>query len=121
MCVCVCMNTVNSDACDEKSYFSPISSFALFLAFPPYLPQVVKQASNGWWEGELQSRGKKRAVGWFPANRVELLPQRQTSTSSSSSITSINIPLGGWAESILARSKSVSGSRIYLLHVTRIS
>ena len=59
--------------------------------------QVLKEAENGWWEGELQSRGKKRALGWFPANRVELLPQRNqtnfsiTSTTSMTSVASANI------------------------------
>lgn len=52
------------------------------------LVQVLKEAGNGWLEGELQSRGKKRAVGWFPANRVEFLPQRNQNASSSISLTS---------------------------------
>ncbi|XP_062511538.1 intersectin-1-like [Corticium candelabrum] len=34
---------------------------------------VRKQNPNGWWEGELQVRGKKRKVGWFPSNRVKLM------------------------------------------------
>ena len=40
------------------------------------LIKVMKQASNGWWVGELQSRGKQRRTGWFPANRVELLASK---------------------------------------------
>ena len=43
------------------------------------LIKVTKQADNGWWVGELQSRGKQRRSGWFPANRVELLASKSTS------------------------------------------
>lgn len=43
--------------------------------------RVRKQANNGWWEGELQSRGKQRKAGWFPANRVELLQRGNPSSS----------------------------------------
>ncbi|XP_072018783.1 intersectin-1-like isoform X2 [Amphiura filiformis] len=34
---------------------------------------VRKKNPSGWWEGELQARGKKRQIGWFPANYVRLL------------------------------------------------
>jgi hypothetical protein len=40
---------------------------------PGQLVQVKKQNPNGWWEGELQVRGKKRKTGWFPSNRVKLM------------------------------------------------
>lgn len=46
---------------------------------PGELIKVMKQASNGWWVGELQSRGKQRRSGWFPANRVELLASKAPS------------------------------------------
>lgn len=78
--------------------------------------QVLKQADNGWWEGELQSRGKKRAVGWFPANRVELLPQR---VSSKSSLTSPFHNVGGVAfEGKVARCKSVSHTDTVEYYIT---
>ena len=32
-----------------------------------------KKSASGWWEGELQARGQKRKIGWFPANYVKLL------------------------------------------------
>jgi len=72
--------------------------------------QVLKQAPNGWWEGEVQSRGKKRTMGWFPGNRVELLPQRQARNSSASSTSSvINTPAASGAVlRKLSRAKSVS-------------
>ena len=35
---------------------------------------------DGWWEGELQARGKKRKVGWFPANYVKLMGSSARST-----------------------------------------
>lgn len=34
---------------------------------------IRKKTSTGWWEGELQAKGKKRQVGWFPASYVKLL------------------------------------------------
>jgi len=36
---------------------------------------IKKKSDTGWWQGELQSggKGKKRAVGWFPASYVKLL------------------------------------------------
>ena len=33
---------------------------------------VRSKAENGWWEGELQARGQKKQVGWFPASYVKL-------------------------------------------------
>ena len=40
---------------------------------PGQLVLVRRQEPNGWWEGQLQSRGMQRRCGWFPANRIELL------------------------------------------------
>ncbi|XP_069034836.1 intersectin-1 isoform X5 [Lepisosteus oculatus] len=40
---------------------------------PGQLILVRKKNPGGWWEGELQARGKKRQIGWFPANYVKLL------------------------------------------------
>ncbi|XP_060069660.1 intersectin-1-like [Ylistrum balloti] len=40
---------------------------------PGQLIQVRKKSPSGWWEGELQARGQKRKIGWFPANYVKLL------------------------------------------------
>ena len=37
------------------------------------LIQVRKKTSSGWWEGEMQIKGKKKQVGWFPASYVKLL------------------------------------------------
>ncbi|XP_058804871.1 intersectin-1 isoform X2 [Phymastichus coffea] len=34
---------------------------------------VRRKHESGWWEGELQARGKKKQVGWFPASYVKLL------------------------------------------------
>lgn len=28
---------------------------------------------SGWWEGEIQVKGKKKQFGWFPASYVKLL------------------------------------------------
>ncbi|XP_014616737.1 PREDICTED: intersectin-1 isoform X1 [Polistes canadensis] len=37
------------------------------------LIMIRKKTDSGWWEGELQARGKKRQVGWFPASYVKPL------------------------------------------------
>ncbi|KAJ9601403.1 hypothetical protein L9F63_000427, partial [Diploptera punctata] len=37
------------------------------------LIMIRKKTSTGWWEGELQAKGKKRQIGWFPASYVKLL------------------------------------------------
>uniref|UniRef100_A0A803VXQ1 Intersectin-1 n=1 Tax=Ficedula albicollis TaxID=59894 RepID=A0A803VXQ1_FICAL len=39
---------------------------------PGQLILIRKKNPGGWWEGELQARGKKRQIGWFPANYVKL-------------------------------------------------
>ncbi|XP_069742821.1 intersectin-2-like isoform X2 [Narcine bancroftii] len=36
---------------------------------------ILKKNNSGWWQGELQARGKKRQKGWFPASHVKLLGQ----------------------------------------------
>ena len=40
---------------------------------PGQLVLIRRQEPNGWWEGQLQSRGLQRKCGWFPSNRIELL------------------------------------------------
>ncbi|KAG8124550.1 hypothetical protein E2320_019937 [Naja naja] len=40
---------------------------------PGQLIVILKKNSTGWWQGELQARGKKRQKGWFPATHVKLL------------------------------------------------
>ncbi|XP_069137912.1 intersectin-1-like isoform X1 [Argopecten irradians] len=67
---------------------------------PGQLIQVRKKSPSGWWEGELQARGQKRKIGWFPANYVKLLgasskpstpdTSLQTQSGSSSPATMIN-------------------------------
>ncbi|XP_075217000.1 dynamin associated protein 160 isoform X2 [Lycorma delicatula] len=37
------------------------------------LIMIRKKTSTGWWEGELQAKGKKRQIGWFPASYVKTL------------------------------------------------
>lgn len=34
---------------------------------------IRKKTDSGWWEGELQVRGRRRQIGWFPATYVKLL------------------------------------------------
>ncbi|XP_036728605.1 intersectin-2 isoform X5 [Balaenoptera musculus] len=40
---------------------------------PGQLILILKKNTGGWWQGELQARGKKRQKGWFPASHVKLL------------------------------------------------
>ncbi|XP_029451899.1 intersectin-2 isoform X2 [Rhinatrema bivittatum] len=40
---------------------------------PGQLILILKKNPTGWWEGELQARGKKRQKGWFPATHVKVL------------------------------------------------
>ncbi|XP_059501402.1 intersectin-2-like isoform X2 [Stegostoma tigrinum] len=42
---------------------------------PGQLILILKKNATGWWQGELQARGKKRQKGWFPASHVKLLGQ----------------------------------------------
>lgn len=34
---------------------------------------IRKKTDSGWWEGELQGRGRRRQIGWFPATYVKVL------------------------------------------------
>ncbi|KAJ7344208.1 hypothetical protein JRQ81_000158 [Phrynocephalus forsythii] len=48
---------------------------------PGQLILILKKNASGWWQGELQARGKKRQKGWFPATHVKLLgPSHEKST-----------------------------------------
>lgn len=33
---------------------------------------IRKKSDTGWWEGELQVRGKRKQIGWFPATYVKV-------------------------------------------------
>ncbi|GFY53570.1 intersectin-1 [Trichonephila inaurata madagascariensis] len=47
------------------------------------LIQVRKKTPNGWWEGEIQVKGKKRQIGWFPASYVKELSGSRASSNRS--------------------------------------
>uniref|UniRef100_A0A8C2X5E5 Intersectin-1 n=1 Tax=Cyclopterus lumpus TaxID=8103 RepID=A0A8C2X5E5_CYCLU len=57
--------------------YSATGAEQLTLA-PGQLILIRKKNPGGWWEGELQARGKKRQIGWFPANYVKLLSPSTT-------------------------------------------
>ncbi|CAL8105446.1 unnamed protein product [Calicophoron daubneyi] len=40
---------------------------------PGQIVQLRKRSPKGWWEGELQQRGRVRQYGWFPADYVRLI------------------------------------------------
>ncbi|XP_077540159.1 dynamin associated protein 160 isoform X4 [Haemaphysalis longicornis] len=50
------------------------------------LIQVRKKTDSGWWEGELQVKGKKRQTGWFPATYVKVLAGSGANSSRNSPI-----------------------------------
>ncbi|OCT79044.1 hypothetical protein XELAEV_18030140mg [Xenopus laevis] len=52
--------------------YTATGSEQLSLA-PGQLILIQKKNPSGWWQGELQARGKKRQKGWFPASHVKLL------------------------------------------------
>ncbi|XP_071819770.1 intersectin-1-like isoform X2 [Apostichopus japonicus] len=54
---------------------------------------IRKKNDSGWWEGELQARGKKRQIGWFPANYVQLLPSKTSTLPKSQSPQSLSSPV----------------------------
>ncbi|XP_042288784.1 intersectin-1 isoform X3 [Thunnus maccoyii] len=59
--------------------YSATGAEQLTLA-PGQLILIRKKNPGGWWEGELQARGKKRQIGWFPANYVKLLSPSTSKT-----------------------------------------
>lgn len=48
---------------------------------------IRRKMDSGWWEGEIQVKGKKKQFGWFPASYVKLL---SISGSSSANTTAPN-------------------------------
>jgi len=52
--------------------YEPTSSDQLALQVGQMI-QIRRKTDSGWWEGELQVRGQKRRIGWFPANFVKVL------------------------------------------------
>ena len=49
------------------------------------LLMIRKKSASGWWEGELQAKGRNRQIGWFPASYVKVL----SSTGGSSRTTPV--------------------------------
>ncbi|XP_021964596.1 intersectin-2 isoform X1 [Folsomia candida] len=50
---------------------------------------VRKKSPSGWWEGELQLKGKTRTIGWFPGSFIKVLGPGGGSRQSSSRTTPI--------------------------------
>ncbi|XP_025062320.1 intersectin-1 isoform X1 [Alligator sinensis] len=59
---------------------------------PGQLILIRKKNPGGWWEGELQARGKKRQIGWFPANYVKLLSPGTSKTTPTEPPKSTTLP-----------------------------
>lgn len=62
---------------------------------------IRKKTDSGWWEGELQIRGKRRQIGWFPATYVKVLTSGRLS-GRSTPVSGGKIPM---SEAILGMSK----------------
>ncbi|OQV19214.1 Intersectin-2 [Hypsibius exemplaris] len=45
---------------------------------------VKKKTETGWWEGELQAKGKQRQIGWFPAAYIKSMAGAPPSNNSGS-------------------------------------
>ncbi|XP_041109439.1 intersectin-2-like isoform X2 [Polyodon spathula] len=52
--------------------YTATGSEQLSLA-PGQLILILNKNPTGWWQGELQARGKKRQKGWFPGSHVKHL------------------------------------------------
>lgn len=51
------------------------------------LVMIRKKTASGWWEGEVQAKGKKRQIGWFPATYVKIKGGSSRSTPVSMELT----------------------------------
>ncbi|XP_014402164.1 PREDICTED: intersectin-2 isoform X2 [Myotis brandtii] len=65
-------STKKPEIAQVTSAYVASGSEQLSLA-PGQLILILKKNASGWWQGELQARGKKRQKGWFPASHVKLL------------------------------------------------
>ncbi|XP_031632299.1 intersectin-1 [Contarinia nasturtii] len=52
--------------------YESTSSEQLSLQRGQYI-MIRKKSETGWWEGELQARGRRKQIGWFPATYVKVL------------------------------------------------
>ncbi|KAJ8965768.1 hypothetical protein NQ314_003909 [Rhamnusium bicolor] len=64
------LESVNAQADNEVSQINQIKTKEVPLDANI---QASAQTNSGWWEGELQAKGRKRQVGWFPASYVKVL------------------------------------------------
>lgn len=48
---------------------------------------IRRKMDSGWWEGEIQVKGKKKQFGWFPASYVKLLANTGGSTTTTTAAT----------------------------------
>ncbi|XP_039604900.1 intersectin-2-like isoform X1 [Polypterus senegalus] len=57
---------------------------------PGQLILIESKNQSGWWQGELQARGKKRQKGWFPASHVKIMgPSSGKITPASTSVCQV--------------------------------
>ncbi|XP_059155381.1 intersectin-1-like isoform X4 [Physella acuta] len=59
------------------------------------LINVRQKSPRGWWEGELQVRGQKKRIGWFPANYVKLLGASSARSTPEPSVAALTIGAQG--------------------------
>lgn len=70
---------------------------------------IRKKTDSGWWEGELQIRGKRRQIGWFPATYVKVLQSGRLS-GRSTPVSGGKIPM---SEAILGMFSKLNPSIIF--------
>ncbi|EDO29744.1 predicted protein, partial [Nematostella vectensis] len=83
-----------SEIATVVSPYTAIAADQLSLA-PGQLIRVTRKDPSGWWEGELQARGKKRQSGIFPANHVKILAKGPGGSQSGSCTSTQQPPEGG--------------------------
>ncbi|XP_022081647.1 intersectin-1-like isoform X2 [Acanthaster planci] len=79
---------------------------------------VRKKNPSGWWEGELQARGKKKQIGWFPANYVQMMSSggsapatgASTPTEQSPSQGSMTVPTQGTERATTPTTPTLDGA-----------
>ncbi|KAG2468707.1 ITSN2 protein, partial [Polypterus senegalus] len=86
-------NTVIETQAEEiaqvTTAYTAASPEQLSLA-PGQLILIESKNQSGWWQGELQARGKKRQKGWFPASHVKIMgPSSGKITPASTSVCQV--------------------------------
>ncbi|XP_050430286.1 intersectin-1 [Adelges cooleyi] len=72
------------------------------------LVKIRKKTTTGWWEGELQAKGQKRQIGWFPASYVKPLGNTGRAHSPAKKNSSSTVPVTAAIPSTNAKEKVIA-------------